>query len=114
VKLAKAKDLKKKFWKFNYKEKNIFEVLDMSIEDALVSFRSDKEIVHKLQALHEVGLGYVKLGQSSSTLSGGEAQRLKLASFLTKAQNPEPILFIFDEPTTGLHFDDVNKLIESF
>ena len=111
---CKGKRFKDEVLEVKYQGKNINEVLEMSIEEALVFFENHKDIVGKLQALDDVGLGYVKLGQSSSTLSGGEAQRLKLASFLSKASNPEPILFIFDEPTTGLHFDDVNKLMEAF
>lgn len=98
----------------HYKEKNIFEVLEMSVEEALEFFKYQKDIISKLQPLDEVGLGYVKLGQSSSTLSGGEAQRLKLASFLTKATHADPLLFIFDEPTTGLHFEDISKLMRAF
>ncbi|MCO4292101.1 excinuclease ABC subunit UvrA [Solitalea sp. MAHUQ-68] len=97
-----------------YKEKDISEVLDMSIDEALEFFVDEKKIVAKIQPLQDVGLGYVKLGQSSNTLSGGEAQRIKLASFLVKGHNPHHTLFIFDEPTTGLHFDDINKLMKSF
>lgn len=97
-----------------YRDKNIFEVLDMSVDEALHFFRDEKEIFNKLKPLSEVGLGYVKLGQSSDTLSGGEAQRVKLASFLGKGKRQGHILFIFDEPTTGLHFHDINKLLASF
>lgn len=97
----------------NYKGKNIFEVLCMSIEEGLEFFEDNKEIVQKIKPLNDVGLGYVQLGQSSSTLSGGEAQRIKLASFLTKEKSSEKIFFIFDEPTTGLHFHDVNKLLDA-
>jgi excinuclease ABC subunit A len=94
-----------------YKGKNIFEVLDMSVEESLGFFADEKEVVAKLRPLLDVGLGYVKLGQSSSTLSGGEAQRVKLASFLGRESNAERLFFIFDEPTTGLHFHDVRKLL---
>lgn len=111
---CKGKRFKEEVLEVNYNGLNIFEVLNLSIDDALVFFKSEKEIVHKLKPLQDVGLGYVTLGQSSSTLSGGESQRLKLASFLIKSRNPEPILFIFDEPTTGLHFDDINKLLVAF
>ena len=88
----------------------------MTIEDASNFFieHNQKRIATKLRALLDVGMGYVKLGQSSSTLSGGEAQRIKLASFLLKGNNKENTLFIFDEPTTGLHFHDIKKLIKSF
>ncbi len=96
-----------------YKDKNIFEILDLSIEEALEFFGDAKDIITKLKPLHDVGLGYVKLGQSSSTLSGGEAQRVKLASFLGKERYSEKILFIFDEPTTGLHFHDIQKLLDA-
>ena len=101
-----------------YHDKDISEVLDMSILEAMTFFDQDKatvnkKIVSKLTVLNDVGLGYVKLGQSSSTLSGGESQRVKLASFLIKENAVEPILFIFDEPTTGLHFHDINKLLKS-
>jgi excinuclease ABC subunit A len=93
--------------------RSIAEVLDMTIEEARDFFAGEKAILKKLGVLEEVGLGYIRLGQSSSTLSGGEAQRLKLASFITRA-DAEHTLFIFDEPTTGLHFDDINKLNACF
>ncbi|HHS95894.1 MAG TPA: excinuclease ABC subunit A [Phaeodactylibacter sp.] len=96
-----------------YKGKNIFEILDLSVEEALDFFQDQKDIIQKIQPLYDVGLGYVKLGQSSSTLSGGEAQRVKLASFLAKQNSKEHILFIFDEPTTGLHFHDIQKLLDA-
>jgi excinuclease ABC subunit A len=88
----------------------------MTVDDAIVFFslHEEKKITNKLQPLQDVGLGYVQLGQSSSTLSGGEAQRIKLASFLVKGNTKEKALFIFDEPTTGLHFHDINKLLASF
>ncbi|MCB0533614.1 MAG: excinuclease ABC subunit UvrA [Lewinellaceae bacterium] len=94
-----------------YKGQNIFDVLEMSIEEALDFFKGQKEIVERIQPLNDVGLGYVKLGQSSSTLSGGEAQRVKLASFLIRDNSAGHIFFIFDEPTTGLHFHDIRKLL---
>ncbi len=96
-----------------YKGKNIFEILDMSIEEGLDFFDGHKDIITKLKPLNDVGLGYVKLGQSSSTLSGGEAQRVKLASFLGRERVTERIVFIFDEPTTGLHFHDIQKLLDA-
>ncbi len=111
---CKGKRFKEEVLDVKYKEKNIFDILNLSIDDAIVFFEAEKDIVAKLQPLDDVGLGYVRLGQSSSTLSGGESQRLKLASFLIKSRNPEPVLFIFDEPTTGLHFDDINKLLKAF
>jgi len=90
--------------------------LNMTIDESLTFFETDNctKIKKKLQPLQDVGLGYVTLGQSSSTLSGGEAQRIKLASFLGKGTNSESGLFIFDEPTTGLHFHDIKKLLKSF
>lgn len=99
--------------------KNVFDLLEMSVQEALEFFGSEKghtsrKIVTKLQPLADVGLGYVKLGQSSSTLSGGESQRVKLASFLTKGHDAGHTLFIFDEPTTGLHFDDIKTLLKAF
>lgn len=96
-----------------YKEKNISAVLDMTIEEALSFFKDEPKIISKIQPLLDVGLGYVHLGQSSNTLSGGEAQRIKLASFLIKGNNRSKTLFIFDEPTTGLHFHDIKKLLKS-
>ena len=98
----------------NYREKNIYQVLEMSVDEALDFFKEEKDILQKIKPLSDVGLGYVKLGQSSDTLSGGEAQRVKLASFLGKGRSQGHILFIFDEPTTGLHFHDIRKLLASF
>ena len=83
------------------------------MEEAIEFFSDEKDVVSKLQPLSDVGLGYIHLGQSSSTLSGGEAQRVKLASFLTRERSNEHILFIFDEPTTGLHFHDIRKLLDA-
>ncbi len=97
-----------------YHGKNIFEVLEMSVDEAILFFKEQTALANALLPLHDTGLGYVKLGQSSSTLSGGEAQRVKLASFLGKSRPTEKILFIFDEPTTGLHFHDIHKLLHSF
>ena len=97
-----------------YRNKNIHDVLEMSVDDALDFFKDEKDILQKLNPLSSVGLGYIKLGQSSDTLSGGEAQRVKLASFLGKGKSLGHILFIFDEPTTGLHFHDIKKLLTSF
>jgi excinuclease ABC subunit A len=96
-----------------YRGKNIHEVLNMTVREAVLFFSSHAQLVKKLKVLDEVGLGYLRLGQSSTTLSGGEAQRIKLASFLIKRTSKKP-LFIFDEPTTGLHFDDINKLLKAF
>ncbi|MFI5162542.1 MAG: excinuclease ABC subunit UvrA [Sphingobacteriales bacterium] len=97
-----------------YNDKNVSEVLSMTIDEALEFFRKEPKILNKIKPLVDVGLGYVQLGQSSNTLSGGEAQRIKLASFLVKGNNSNKTLFIFDEPTTGLHFDDIKKLLKSF
>jgi len=96
-----------------YKDKSIYDILCLSIEEALDFFSEEKDIISKIKPLFDVGLGYVQLGQSSSTLSGGEAQRVKLASFLTKDRSSSHILFIFDEPTTGLHFHDIGKLLKA-
>lgn len=101
-----------------YNGKNIFELLEMTVNEAVEFFSEkkssiEKRIIEKLKPLADVGLGYIKLGQSSSTLSGGESQRVKLASFLAHEKS-NPALFIFDEPTTGLHFHDIRKLLESF
>ena len=109
-----GKKFKEEVLEVQFKGKNIYEVLELSVDESLEFFAGDEAITTKLLPLQKVGLGYVKLGQSSSTLSGGEAQRVKLASFLSKGEAPNPILFIFDEPTTGLHFHDINKLISSF
>jgi excinuclease ABC subunit A len=109
-----GKRFKEEVLEVRYKDKNIFEVLEMSVDDAIVFFESEKDVVNKIKALQDVGLGYIKLGQSSDTLSGGEAQRVKLASFLGKGRAQGHILFIFDEPTTGLHFHDIKKLLGSF
>jgi excinuclease ABC subunit A len=109
-----GKRFKDEILEVKYKNKNISELLEMSVEEALQFLKDEKDIVNKLQPLFDVGLGYVKLGQSSSTLSGGEAQRVKLASFLGKGRGKEHILFIFDEPTTGLHFHDIHKLLDAF
>jgi excinuclease ABC subunit A len=94
-----------------YKGKNIYEILQMSIDESIDFFKDEKGILQKIRPLSNVGLGYVQLGQSSSTLSGGEAQRVKLASFLTKEHSKDHVFFIFDEPTTGLHFHDIRKLL---
>jgi excinuclease ABC subunit A len=94
-----------------YKDKNIAEVLDMTVEEALGFLENIPAINRKLQTLYDVGLGYIKLGQSSTTLSGGEAQRVKLATELSKRSTGKTV-YILDEPTTGLHFDDVKKLLE--
>jgi excinuclease ABC subunit A len=96
-----------------YKGKNIYQVLQMTVREALLFFTNVPKITKKLKVLEEVGLGYLRLGQSATTLSGGEAQRIKLASFLAR-ETSEKTLFIFDEPTTGLHFDDINKLLIAF
>jgi excinuclease ABC subunit A len=97
-----------------YKEKNVAEILGMTIDEALEFFQDEPKILNRIRPLVDVGLGYVHLGQSSNTLSGGEAQRIKLASFLIKGNNSSKTLFIFDEPTTGLHFHDIKKLLKSF
>ena len=109
-----GKRFKEEVLEVRYKEKNIFDVLDMSVDEAIEFFCDEPDVARKIQPLHDVGLGYVKLGQSSDTLSGGEAQRVKLASFLGKGKAQGSILFIFDEPTTGLHFHDIRKLLASF
>ncbi len=97
-----------------YNDKNVADVLSMTIDEALAFFHKEPKIIAKIKPLVDVGLGYVQLGQSSNTLSGGEAQRIKLASFLVKGNNTHKTLFIFDEPTTGLHFADIKKLLKSF
>lgn len=111
-----GKRFKKDILEVQFEGKNIDDILNMTIDDAIEHFATHKQdkIVTKLKPLQDVGLGYVALGQSSSTLSGGEAQRIKLASFLVKGHTKEKALFIFDEPTTGLHFHDIKKLLKSF
>lgn len=109
-----GKRFKEEVLEVHYREKNIADILEMSVDQAIEFFKDEKDIVNKISPLQKVGLGYIKLGQSSDTLSGGEAQRVKLASFLGKGKAQGHILFIFDEPTTGLHFHDINKLLESF
>ncbi|MEJ7588333.1 MAG: excinuclease ABC subunit A, partial [Ferruginibacter sp.] len=109
-----GKRFKEEVLEVDYKGSNIYEVLEMSVDAAVLFFSDEPEVAKKIQPLSDVGLGYVKLGQSSNTLSGGEAQRVKLASFLGKGRSQGKILFIFDEPTTGLHFHDIKKLLTSF
>ena len=103
-----------------YRDRSIYDVLEMTVDDAIAFFGQEasnptcRRIVERLQPLQDVGLGYIKLGQSSSTLSGGESQRIKLASFLSKESTAGNVMFIFDEPTTGLHFHDISKLLAAF
>jgi len=117
---CKGKRFKSDTLEILYRGKSIADILDMTIDDAIAFFSVDDEnrvamkIVDKLKPLQDVGLGYVHLGQSSSTLSGGEAQRIKLATFLGMGGANNLVLFVFDEPTTGLHFHDVSKLLKSF
>ncbi|MDG1719604.1 MAG: excinuclease ABC subunit UvrA [Flavobacteriales bacterium] len=113
---CKGNRFKDEILEVKFSDKNISDILDLTVDEALTFFtkNGEEKINKKIQPLQDVGLGYVKLGQSSSTLSGGEAQRIKLASFLGKGENSEKIIFIFDEPTTGLHFHDINKLLTSF
>ncbi|HYE14916.1 MAG TPA: ATP-binding cassette domain-containing protein, partial [Pyrinomonadaceae bacterium] len=96
-----------------YRGKNINDVLSMTVREAMTFFRDTAKIANRLRVLDDVGLGYLRLGQSATTLSGGEAQRVKLASYLSKRTGSKT-LYIFDEPTTGLHFDDINKLLAAF
>ena len=113
---CKGKRFKKEVLEVNFEGKNIDDILNSTIDDAVSFFieHQQTKIANKLKPLQDVGLGYVQLGQSSSTLSGGEAQRIKLASFLVKGNTKDKALFIFDEPTTGLHFHDIKKLLASF
>jgi excinuclease ABC subunit A len=113
---CKGKRFKKEVLEVNFEGKNIDDILNSTIDDAVAFFIEHQQIkiANKLKPLQDVGLGYVQLGQSSSTLSGGEAQRIKLASFLVKGTTKDKALFIFDEPTTGLHFHDIKKLLASF
>jgi excinuclease ABC subunit A len=116
--VCQGKRFKEEVLDVKFNDKNIYEVLEMSVDEAIAFFNEDAKvsgaIAKAIQPLSDVGLGYVKLGQSSDTLSGGEAQRVKLASFLGKGKAQGSILFIFDEPTTGLHFHDIKKLLTSF
>ncbi|MEO8584085.1 MAG: excinuclease ABC subunit A, partial [Flavitalea sp.] len=112
--VCNGKRFKDEVLEVHYKGKSIYDILDLAVDDAIEFFKEEKDIHKKLLPLSSVGLGYVKLGQSSDTLSGGEAQRVKLASFLGKGKAQGQILFIFDEPTTGLHFHDIKKLLASF
>jgi len=116
--VCKGKRFKKEILEVRYHGKNIYDMLEMTIDDAINFFsnypgKNEKRIIDKLKPLSDVGLGYIKMGQSSSTLSGGESQRVKLAYFLSQERGTGHILFIFDEPTTGLHFHDINKLLKS-
>ncbi len=116
---CKGKRFKDDVLEVTYRQKNIFDILELTVDEAVEFFaegdsNTEKKIVTKLKTLQSVGLGYVKLGQSSSTLSGGESQRIKLASFLGKEKAGQSTVFIFDEPTTGLHFHDINKLLAAF
>jgi excinuclease ABC subunit A len=109
-----GKRFKEEVLEVKYKANSIYDVLEMSVDEAIEFFITEPAICRAIQPLSDVGLGYIKLGQSSDTLSGGEAQRVKLASFLGKRNASGKILFIFDEPTTGLHFHDIKKLLTSF
>jgi excinuclease ABC subunit A len=114
-----GKRFKEDILEVHYHGKNIFDILEMTVDEAIAFFSdkngtTDKRIVQRLKPLADVGLGYIKLGQSSSTLSGGESQRVKLASFLSLEKGLGSTLFIFDEPTTGLHFHDIRKLLDAF
>lgn len=117
---CKGKRYKAEILEIKYRGKTIYDVLKMTVEEAMEFFGSDEEtrlarkVAQKIEPLFQVGLGYIQLGQSSSTLSGGEAQRTKLAAFLAKGGNDPHTLFVFDEPTTGLHFHDVARLLDSF
>jgi len=109
-----GKRFKEEVLEVHYNGKSVFDVLEMSVDEAIDFFADEKQIKTAIQPLQDVGLGYIKLGQSSDTLSGGEAQRVKLASFLGKGKSIGHMLFVFDEPTTGLHFHDIKKLLASF
>lgn len=111
-----GKRFKKEIQEVKFNEVSIDQILDMTVDTAIAFFKKHNvnKIIQKLKPLHDVGLGYITLGQSSSSLSGGEAQRIKLASFISQGVSKEKVFFIFDEPTTGLHFHDIQKLITSF
>jgi excinuclease ABC subunit A len=112
--VCNGKRFKEEVLEVTYKMKSIHDILELSVDEAIEFFKDEKNLAKAIQPLQDVGLGYIKLGQSSDTLSGGEAQRVKLASFLGKGKGAGHILFIFDEPTTGLHFHDIKKLLASF
>ena len=115
---CQGKRFKEEILEIKYRDKNVYDVLEMGVDEAIAFFneggKESDGIARAIQPLSDVGLGYVKLGQSSDTLSGGEAQRVKLASFLGKGRSAQKVLFIFDEPTTGLHFHDIQKLLAAF
>ncbi|MCB0840454.1 MAG: ATP-binding cassette domain-containing protein, partial [Bacteroidetes bacterium] len=109
--VCNGKRFKKNVLEVEYKGKNVFDILNMTIHEGLEFFKKVPKLVTKLEVLDRVGLGYLRMGQSTSTLSGGEAQRMKLASFLTQTTQAKGAFYIFDEPTTGLHFEDIKKLL---
>jgi excinuclease ABC subunit A len=111
---CKGRRFKDEILEVKLHNKNIYDILEMSVDESIEFFKAEKKIAKAIQPLSDVGLGYIKLGQSSDTLSGGEAQRVKLASFLGRGASKDKLLFIFDEPTTGLHFHDISKLLKSF
>ncbi|MGE0078720.1 MAG: excinuclease ABC subunit UvrA [Bacteroidales bacterium] len=116
---CKGKRFKDEVLEVKFNGANVYDILEMTVNQAIEFFdkgktSTERKIVEKLKPLQDVGLGYIKLGQASSTLSGGESQRVKLASFLQKEESTQPLLFIFDEPTTGLHFNDIKKLLSAF
>jgi excinuclease ABC subunit A len=113
--VCKGQRFKDEILDVKYKDHNVYQILELTVDEAIVLFEEEKRVVEALLPLQKVGLGYIKLGQSSSNLSGGEAQRVKLATFLSKAElrSKDRVMFIFDEPTTGLHFHDINKLLNS-
>ena len=113
---CKGKRFQEEILEVKIQEKNIADILNLTVDQAIIFFNKidQKRISNKIQSLQDVGLGYIRLGQASSTLSGGEAQRIKLAFFIGKKNESNKIIFIFDEPTTGLHFHDLKKLVDSF
>ncbi len=111
--VCNGKRFKEEVLEVEYKNRNIYQILQLSIDEAIGFFAGEGDIAQRLKPLQDVGLGYVQLGQSSSTLSGGEAQRVKLAAFLGQERVSAHCLFIFDEPTTGLHFHDIRKLLDA-
>jgi excinuclease ABC subunit A len=110
---CRGRRFKSSILEIQYKGKNIYEVLQLTVKEALAFFSSVPKLTSQIRVLEEVGLGYLRLGQSATTLSGGEAQRVRLAAHLAH-RTSEDTLFIFDEPTTGLHFDDISKLLTAF